>query len=273
MLRRLHSVENQEGGQALPLVALCLFVIIGAVAMSIDVGRYVWARTSMQAGVDAAALAAAQSMPDWADAQTKAATYWTDNSGFIQSQGTNVSFTVQQVPGNKRIRITGNADIPTWFARLFGVNKWHVSASGDAESQVLDIAIVLDVSGSMCYDAPGVTHTESSESTLMSPGNTPVRTLIDGDTTVAGNQTIGTGGGSSISIKLSTVSGMAVNDRIAIHTGPNGTGSYEIFKITAVNSGSNTLTVTRAQTNSWTGAAGSKLSHPLGAEDWMNRSG
>ena len=283
MLRpRHHKHKKREGGQALPLFALMVFVILGFCAMSIDVGRYVWARTSMQAGVDAAALAAAGEMPDWAGAQTKAAEYWTDNSGFIQSQGTNVSFAVTQVPGNKRIRVEGNADVSTWFARFFGVDKWHVSASGDAESQVLDIAVVLDVSGSMCYDAPGVTHTESSESTLMSPGNyspasnRPV--IVDGSWTGVSDVTpnpIPSGGGATITIKLNTVSGFAVGDRIAIHTGLNGTGSYEIFKIrtSGINTTNKTLYLDRAQTNNWTNTATTNLSHPIGAEIWRNRTG
>lgn len=272
----------QEAGQALPLFGLMIMVIIGFCAMSIDVGRYVWARTSMQAGVDAAALAAAGEMPDWPGAQAKAAEYWTDNSGFIQSQGTNVTFAVSQVPGNKRIRVEGNADVNTWFAKFFGVPKWHVSASGDAESQVLDIAVVLDVSGSMCYDPPGVIHTESSENTLMSPGNyspasnRPV--IVDGNWTGTSDSTpnpIPSGGGSTITIKLNTVSGFSVGERIAIHTGLNGTGSYEIFKIrsSGINTTNKTLYLDRAQTNNWTNTATTNLSHPVGAEIWRNRTG
>lgn len=279
---RLHMHTKQEGGQALPLFALMVFVILGFCAMSIDVGRYVWARTSMQAGVDAAALAAAGEMPDWAGAQTKAAEYWTDNSGFIQSQGTNVTFAVTQVPGNKRIRVEGNADVSTWFARFFGVNQWHVSASGDAESQVLDIAMVLDVSGSMCYDPPGVTHTESSESTLMSPGNyspasnRPV--IVDGNWTGVSDVTpnpIAAGGGGTITIKLNTVSGFSTGERIAIHTALNGTGTYEIFSINSsgINTTNKTLTLSRSQTNNWTSTATSRIAHPIGAEIWRNRTG
>jgi hypothetical protein len=64
-----------------------------------------------------------------------------------------VQFQVTQVPGNKRVRVQGDADIPTWFAKFFGVSHWHVSATGDAEAQVLDIALVLDISQSMCDDS------------------------------------------------------------------------------------------------------------------------
>ena len=120
MLRSLTRVfKRNENGQALPLVAICLFVLIGFVAMSIDVGRLVWARTQMQAAVDASALAAAQSLPDWAHAEQTAEDYWLDNSGFIQSNGNNIQFSVAPIEGNKALSVSAEADIPTFFARIF----------------------------------------------------------------------------------------------------------------------------------------------------------
>ena len=102
MLRSfIRKLTRKEAGQALPLFGLFVFVLFGFVAMSIDVGRYVWARTQMQAAVDSAALAAAQSMPNLSDANAKAEEYWLDNSGFIRGQGENVQFTVEYPEGNK----------------------------------------------------------------------------------------------------------------------------------------------------------------------------
>ena len=148
MRGRTTQPKSSEHGQALVLFALFLFIFLGFCGLSIDVGRYVWARTQMQAAVDAAALAGAQSMPDIAQTSAKATEYWDYNNDFIQANGTNIAFSVTYPPGNKTVRVTGDADVSTWFAKFFGVPQWHVSAFGDAESQVLDIAIVLDVSGS-----------------------------------------------------------------------------------------------------------------------------
>ena len=302
MLRSLiRKLVGKEAGQALPLFGLFLFVLFGFVAMSIDVGRYVWARTQMQAAVDSAALAAAQSMPSLSDANAKAEAYWLDNSGFIRSQGENVQFNVEYPEGNKAIRVSGSADIPTYFARLFGVDEWHVSASGDAESQVLDIAVVLDVSGSMCYSAPGVLHSESTESYLMSAGHPASRpTVADQNPATPALDGIPSGGIDSITIRVSNVAifnstnsstnstnfGYSSGDRyynrtmgragmVAIfqNSGP-GVGAYELFKITAVDSTNNTLTVTRAQNILWRGTfPTSKITHAVGAEIWANRSG
>lgn len=302
MLRSLiRRLVGKEAGQALPLFGLFLFVLFGFVAMSIDVGRYVWARTQMQAAVDASALAAAQSMPSLPDANAKAEEYWLDNSGFIRSQGKNVAFQVAFPEGNKAISVSASADIPTYFARLFGVDKWHVSASGDAEAQVLDIAVVLDVSGSMCYSAPGVLHTESTESYLMSPGHPASRpTVADQNPATPALDGIPSGGADSITIRVSDVAifnstnsttnnsnfGYSSADKyhqrtlgrkgmIAIfqNSGP-GAGAYELFTITGVDGANNTLTVTRAQPIVWNGTyATSKITHAVGAEIWANRSG
>lgn len=156
MVRKLLTRSTvREEGQALALFAGGLVILLGFVAMSIDVGRFVWARTQMQAAVDAAALAAAQSLPSTAQAAEQASWYWADNNNFIQSQGENVQFSITYPPGNKAVRVRGDADIPTWFARFLGFNSWHVSAEGDAESIVIDAVVVLDRSGSMCWDSHG----------------------------------------------------------------------------------------------------------------------
>ncbi|MEO8541671.1 MAG: VWA domain-containing protein [bacterium] len=300
MIRSLRRrFEKHETGQALPLFGLTVLVLLGFVAMSIDVGRYVWARTSMQAGVDAAAIAAAQDMPDWAGAQTTAGTYWVDNSAFIQSQGQNVQFQVTQVPGNKRLRVQGDADIPTWFARLFGVDHWHVSASGDAESQVLDIAVVMDISGSMCKHPalPSFQEVEKGNA-LMSPGRlTPVGgsfptlavaipaggtnsitiTLNDvrifASTNASNNNTnFGTSWNSTTAYWNKTIGSGGSLIRPGIILIGNAAGGYELFQITAApNTGSNTMVVTRAISNNKTGAATAKTAHAIGSEVWANR--
>lgn len=156
MVRKLLTRNGiREEGQALVLFAGGLVILLGFVAMSIDVGRLVWARTQMQAAVDSAALAAAQSLPSTAQAAEHASWYWADNNNFIQSQGDNLQFSITYPPGNKAVRVRGDADIPTVFARFFGVDHWHVWAEGDAESIVIDAVVVLDRSGSMCWDSHG----------------------------------------------------------------------------------------------------------------------
>ncbi len=287
-LRRMNT-ERREHGQVLVLFALGLVVFLGFVSMSIDVGRYVWARTQMQAAVDAASLAAAASMSvGTADATAKANEYWMANSGFIRAQGENVTLAVTFPEGNKAVKIKGDADIPTWFARLFGINQWHVSAEGTAASQVLDIAIVLDVSGSMCFDSYIPADGEASGK-LMGPG----RGALAGGwarPTVA-TAILSTTANTGVVIKLNDVrifnDTNATNNRSNFGTwfpnsgsnrywsyDPDGSGvqragmiriGTELMRITALNAATNELTVSRAQTDLDSGGATPKLAHSVGA--------
>lgn len=278
----LGNDKKSESGQALVLFTLGLVVFLGLVAMSIDVGRYVWARTQMQAAVDSAALAAAQSMPVLADAEANANEYWLDNSGFIQSQGQNILFAVAYPPGNKAIRVSAEADVPTWFARLFGINEWHVSASGDAESQVLDISVVLDISGSMCWD--NWLDVESGTAWI-GPGNPTVRltqpipasssspvwiyvddaSVFNSSSSTFNRNTFGYNSSTpyynySIGGRKGTL--MIDNELFTIRNG----SSY-------VDTANNRIQVYRARDNNHTGAATSQEAHSAGAEVWANRTG
>lgn len=293
LLRKLR--DETERGQALVIFAFGLVVFLGFVGMSVDVGRFMWARGQMQSAVDAAALAAAQSMPNGtAEATTYATQYWNANNDFIESQGENVSFSVTFPPGNKAVKIQGDADIPTWFVKLFGVNHWDVSASATAASQVLDIAVVLDTSGSMCFTSYPPVEGDGPSWTgyVMSPGRkNPAGSFAHPQLVEA----ISASTGSSITIKLNDVriftSTSSSTNRANFGSGYNSSTPYwqrtptsgvrsgiimidqELFKITGVNSTNNTLTVTRAQTNDRTspGIATSKQAHSVGAEIWANR--
>jgi hypothetical protein len=284
MLKRIiFAVRESERGQSLAILALSLMVLLGAVAMSIDVGRYVWARTQIQAAVDASALAAAQSMPNQTDAELKAAEYWLDNSGFIQSQGTNIVFGVTYPPGNKAISVHAEADIPTYFARFFGVDHWDVWAEGDAEAQVLDISVVLDISGSMCWDiypdiesgtawlGPG---DPTVHLTQPIPASTSSRIWIYVDnadifesTSSTQNQNI-FGYNASTKYWQRSIGGRAGIIRI----------DNEIFQIQStssvsdpVDSGADRLYVLRARPNNHTGTSTSQAAHAVGTEVWANR--
>ena len=276
MVRKM--VRGREDGQALVLFAAGLIGFLVIVGLSIDVGRFLWARTQIQAAVDAAALAAAQSMPDQQDAAQKADWYWMDNSGFIRSQGRNVQFRVTYPPGNKAVRVEASAEIPTWFVRLVGFNQWNVSAAGEAESQVLDIAMVLDISGSMCFDTyPQV----EAQTAWMSPGRA--------DRIPRLRQAIPAGGADVITIYLDSVaifnstSASANNQNF----GYNATTPYyqrniggragtimidrELFTIQSINAANNSMQVRRAQQNRNTGQWTTKDAHAVGAQVWANR--
>jgi len=229
-------------------------------------------------------------MPSQANARAQAEAYWADNAGFLHSQGENVTLTVSFPSNtNKGLHVRGEADIPTLFARVFGINSWHVSAQGEAQSQVLDIAVVLDISGSMCQDSY-----PDGENPLLQPywgpGNTGKQVYLE--------NAVGTSGGNTITLKLDGAA--VVSNTNVFGTTSSGTNSsyfgyndstryyqksaggrngmiriinsagtaYEYFDIQSVGTTSSTrdeITVTRAQPSTPGGPAGSKMSHSAGA--------
>ncbi|HJP40908.1 MAG TPA: VWA domain-containing protein [Dehalococcoidia bacterium] len=149
------QVARDESGQTLVMFALSSVALIGFVAMSVDVGRLVWARTQMQSAVDAAALAAAQSLPDKEEAYNQAQDYFDTNTESLQSQGSGPQLVISSPLAGNAIALEGEAHLPTIFASIFGIDSFHITAGAVAESMVVDAVVVLDRSGSMCWDSHG----------------------------------------------------------------------------------------------------------------------
>jgi Flp pilus assembly protein TadG len=293
--RKGTSSASGEQGQAVIIFAVALVIFLGFVGMSIDVGRYMWATSEMQNSVDAAALAGAQSMPNGTGPATTYATqYWDANKSEIVDAGENVTFAVTFPGGNRAVRVEATAEVPTYFLKFFGIDHWDVEAASKAESQVLDIALVLDVSGSMCFTSypPVEGSGDAWKGIVMGPGRAdPYSTFVFPKLAAA----IPAGGGDSITITLNNVGvfnttnstskgnlfgGYFDNDSTNRYhqVAPNGGRAgiimidQELFKITAVNSATNQLTVTRGQSRIDTGATTTKAAHAVGADVWANRS-
>jgi hypothetical protein len=163
----------------LVMFAFGLIVFLGTVAMSVDVGRYVWARTQMQSAVDSAALAAAQSLPSTTGATNKAYEFYQDNAQFIISADPDAAAPIVTFPTARTVVVAGEAEIPTWFARIFGIDHWDVSAEGWGEIVVLDTMIVMDRSGSMCWDTYNNYTSRFRFDETISEGETDIQVRID----------------------------------------------------------------------------------------------
>jgi len=122
--------ENQEKGNTTIIVALFLIGLVGLCALVIDVGRLYWEANKLQNAVDAAALAAAQDLPDTASAADTACEYIEAN-GFQPSE-IQISFS----NGNKTIDITSSRTVNFIFARLLGFESTsiHPQASASIDS-------------------------------------------------------------------------------------------------------------------------------------------
>ena len=154
-----------ERGQILPLVAVALIGMLGIAAFSMDVGYAYYAKRQLQSATDAAALAGAQDLPNITTATATAASYAAANTpanlpSFTFTYQASCTATAIIATGctastnPNRLTVTGTGSTNTWFAKIFGVDHFNVSAHANAcspcSSTPVDIVIAIDRTGSMC---------------------------------------------------------------------------------------------------------------------------
>lgn len=158
---------SDESGQIMVVTALALVLMLCAVGLVVDVGHAMLVQRQLQAGVDAAALAGVQHLPDAPVAESVARQYSATPGSKNQVNTVNNAVTTATVscltgvPGCTRrdggvngITVVSSSRVPTWFGRVIGIRYMDVSAKAVACSpcsiKPLDIMIVLDRTGSMC---------------------------------------------------------------------------------------------------------------------------
>lgn len=126
-LRNVPSLINSQKGTAALLTAIMMTVILGFCAMVVDIGRVSMEKNKLQNTVDAAALAAAQDLPDTAAASLTVNDYLNKNGyGSITAS---INFT----RSDRRISVTGIKNIDYTFARVLGLNNTDVKSAATAE--------------------------------------------------------------------------------------------------------------------------------------------
>ena len=150
------------------ITALSMVMFIVCIGLVVDVGHAMLVQRQLQAGSDAAALAAAYELPNQANALSVGAQFsptpgMKNGVNTVNNATTNVKVVCMAgVPGcNRRdggvnaVVVQSQSKVPTWFGRVIGLNTLTVNAKATACApcvvKPLDIMIVLDRTGSMCY--------------------------------------------------------------------------------------------------------------------------
>jgi hypothetical protein len=129
---------SDERGSVTVLVALTMTALIGLIALGIDLGALINARSEAQRAADAAALAGAsaflEAQQDQARqlAQQRANAFATSNeirNELITSEETSVWVNLDSSTVRAAVRRDG---IPTWFARLLGIDAVDIGAEATA---------------------------------------------------------------------------------------------------------------------------------------------
>jgi len=106
-----------ERGSVLVMFALGMSGFLGLLGMSVDIGRLVYQRTDLQKVADAAALAAAQDLPNTDAATTTANSYVTKNGG-----GTATIVFSTTYSTNDTITVTASRSMSYFFLKFVGMS-------------------------------------------------------------------------------------------------------------------------------------------------------
>ena len=123
-----------ETGSVMVIVALTLVVLLGFLALGIDLGMLFTARTDAQRAADAAALAGASAFVDnpraaaVAPATARATEYALRNT-FRNGPIDSSDVTITVIPDSTKVGVLVHRDsVRTWFGWLFGLRTVRVSA-------------------------------------------------------------------------------------------------------------------------------------------------
>ena len=169
--RRLRAVAD-ETGQVVVFALIVMVVLVAMTGFVVDVGHAYLVQRQLQAGVDAAALAGAQHLPDPSQTTQVAQDYGPSpgkknaTTAIDNAQTTVQMKCLQGVPGcstqfntYNAVKVSATSDVKTFFARVVGIDTIPVKAAATAcspcSAKELDIMLVLDRTGSMCQKSNG----------------------------------------------------------------------------------------------------------------------
>jgi Flp pilus assembly protein TadG len=164
--RRRHQLHD-ESGQVFALLAVVIVALLAMTGFVLDVGHAYFVHRTLQADADAAATAAANDLPSASAAVATAQRYSGSAGGKNERENvpgvaTAVSTKcLPQAPCNpvNAVTVRQSADVTTFFARVVGIDSIHVSAKATAcspcSTRPVDVMLVLDRTGSMCWDHSG----------------------------------------------------------------------------------------------------------------------
>lgn len=147
------SFLARNEGAAFVLVAFAIMALTGAVGTAVDVGRGQMVRAKLQNALDAAGLAAGASpSSDMTVLNAIIAKYMNINfSG--GTLGATITSTPASLSENKMVlTVDAYAQIPTTVMKVFGRETMNLHAKTEVTrtNKGLELALVLDVTGSMC---------------------------------------------------------------------------------------------------------------------------
>ena len=160
---RTRRDRSPTKGVVLVFVALALLVVVGCMALAVDVGYRHVVQTQLQTAADAAALAGASGLSvDQDTARHRALEYAQKNPANgapVLLQAEDVRLLPEGTAQPTAIQVTARLSpergtaVGSFLAKLVGVDSFTIVASATATFGPRDIMLTLDYSASMSYDS------------------------------------------------------------------------------------------------------------------------
>ena len=151
---RFAQAENGGVAAAVGLAIVPLFLALG---LAIDGGMAYGAHSKLQGAVDAAVLASARAASsEGADIEADARMYFDANFPNDYLGSRIVDFDARFNEETRELTVDAEIDMPTSFMRVAGFSSIPVAVSATAQHLLsgMELALVLDVTGSMNDDDP-----------------------------------------------------------------------------------------------------------------------
>lgn len=161
MQRSIRNICREQGGNTLAIMAAALLPIMALIGSGLDLGVTYMARAKLQNACDASVLAGRQNMQGtvWTTADKNEATkFFEFNFPENTHDVTDLEFSIQQNANDRaELLATASANVPTSLMHIFGFQSLPIAVSCDAKRDLghNDVMLVLDVTGSMAFEASG----------------------------------------------------------------------------------------------------------------------
>jgi Flp pilus assembly protein TadG len=109
--------KHRRRGQVLVMLTILIPVLLGVVAMGVDITVFYWTWSRMQSAADSSVLAGAASLPDSPSLAIAAATAYAKSNGMTSSEITTPVVTANDLS----ISITLTRAVPYYFGRVLGL--------------------------------------------------------------------------------------------------------------------------------------------------------
>jgi Flp pilus assembly protein TadG len=148
--RLASDLARCERGAMAVFLAIAIIPLVAFVGLAVDTTRGYLVKSRLSSAVDAAALAGGRVYTS-ANRDADIQMYFTANfpNGFMSATTQPLQITPNDT--DKKLTVAAQASIPTTFMRLVGIDTIPISSSAEVaiESQNIEVALVLDITGSM----------------------------------------------------------------------------------------------------------------------------